>query len=195
MPLGLDHRRAERGGLDLDAGVAREDDVAAGVQEVVVDREARGVEAEAGSKVAITRGDADDSADNSESVRGNAGLGSEVAIFIKGPAGEHREQQGSDDAGLIARGDGAFGVEREVLRFFGCSTGERAFYFAVVALRKLDLLEGEAEFSVTAKGAGCLGHCHLADEFGSLGNDELLVFVINRLDDEGFDRIAGLGCC
>ncbi len=101
------------------------------LQEIVVEGERGGVVTDARGNVAVSRGNADDAADESESVGGDTGLGGEVAIFIEGAASQHGQQQGRNNAGLVTRRDGAFGIEREILSFLGGGTGERAFHFAV----------------------------------------------------------------
>ena len=169
LPFGLEDGGAERGGFDLDAGVAGEDDVAAGVQKVVVDGKRSGIESDAGGKIAIAGSDADDAADEPESIGGYAGLGGEVAVFIKGATSKHREQQGSDGTGLIARGDCAFSIERKVLRFLSGSACERAFDLTAVALGKLDLLESEAKFAIASEGAGGFGGGTLPTSFEPCG--------------------------
>ncbi len=193
LPFRLEDGGAERGGFDLDAGVARKDDIAAGMQEVVVDGKRSGIESDAGGEIATAGSDANDASDESETIGGYAGLGSEVAVFIESAASEHGEQQRSDGTGLIARSDGALGIKREVLRLFSGGACERAFDLAAVALGKLDLLESEAKFAIATEGAGGPGGGDFADKFRALRNHELAVFVVDRFNDESFDGIAGLG--
>src|SRR5580704_9808463 len=100
LPLGPDDRSAKRRCLNLDTGVAGKDDVASGAKEVVVNGKPRGVEAEACGEIAISCDDADDAANESESIGCYAGLRGEVAVFIESAAGKHGQQQRSDDAGL-----------------------------------------------------------------------------------------------
>ena len=59
-------------------------------------------------------------------------------------ARKHGEQQGSDGAGLVARGDGSLGIQRKSLLAFSGGAGQRALNRTIWAGGKAHLLKGEA---------------------------------------------------
>lgn len=167
----------------------------AGAQEVLIEGEAGGVEAEPGGEVPVAGGDADHAAHQAKAVGRDAGLHGEVAIVIKGAAGKHGEQQWSDGAGVVFGRHGSFGVKVEALGSLGCGAGESAFDGAAGGgvLRKLHLLKGEAQFSVAAQRARGFGGGDVTDQDGALRHYKLLVFIQDWLDHQRPHRIAGPG--
>jgi hypothetical protein len=193
LALRLEDGCPQRRGFNLDTRVFGEDHVATALDEVVVDGQGGGIVANAGREVAIAGCDADDASNKTKPVGGDASLECEVAVLVKRTPSEHCEQQRDYHTGFVARRDRAFGIEWEILSFLGGGPGEGSFDWAVVALRELDLLEGEAELPVSGEGFRGSGDGNLADQCRALRDDQLLVVIVDGFDDLGFNRVAGPG--
>jgi hypothetical protein len=183
-------------GLEDEAGVAGEANVAATLDPAFVDGNGCAVIADAGGDVGLAGGGSDDEADDAETVGGDSVLAESAAVavvLVEGPGGEGEEDEGDEELILRLGLDLAFGVEGELLVGVGVCSGEGGLNGLCDSGGEDELAELEVECTGAAEASGWLGLGDLADHGGADGDGDGVVGVVDGLGYGGFDLLPGFG--
>jgi hypothetical protein len=196
--VGVEDRGVARGGLEDQAGVADEADLAAAFDPALVDGDGCAVVAEAGGDIALAGGGSDDEAEHADAIGGDGVLAEAATcavslVDVEGAGGEEDESERDEELVLGLGFDLAFGVEGEVLTGGGVGSGERCLDVLGDAGGQDELAEVEVESAGAAEATGGFGLGDGSNHGGAFRNGDGVVGVVDGFGDGGFDLLAGLG--